>query len=834
MSRTRKSLGVFSVIFGILLAASCSDNRSGLQDNTASVSNALSVVPRLTPPAEYVLAPGGTARQTLEQAGILKSDGRPWAKVLGKALFWDQQTGSDGNACASCHFAAGADPRIKNQLSPGFNDVSFGPDGDKRFGSLESDTGVRKGVMPSGAKAEANYTLKPQDFPLHQLSNKKDRNSPLITTTNDVVSSQGAFEGTFTDSRHGLTHDPAECTPPKSKFRQVEPRNTPTTINAAFFFSNFWDGRANNLFNGVGTFGLRDIAGDPNKRLIVFDGGKPILDYLQVHNASLASQAVAPPVSVREMSCEDRTFADVGRKLLGIAPLFQQKVDGTDSLLGPYANPSGKGLLPQYGYSELIKKAFDEKYWNAPGRYRIANGVLVQDATGYTQMEINFSMFWGLAIMLYEQTLVSDQSRFDDWFESCRPKATNAGAKTAVPIANPDVICQPDPDNPNQSIYPTMHGFTAQEVLGFGLFNNGGAVGGDPNKLAIRDPGNPACSGCHPIINPVNGDPVVFPTFSEAAFQEGQPFVPVERSRIDDLGFGLAAVTEGGTHDRGFFNLGLRPVSDDLGAGGKDPYGNDLSITRMFLHEQAGETVVDPSGIGNRCATSILEPGGTPPYPGCPAPTVPPTPPPPPTTLLDLAVERHLVDGTFKTPSLRNVGLTAPYFHYGAYATLRSVVEVYARGANKRNMNLTVPGATGDSSGSGRFGNETAPPTGPNFGTNVDFFIRDIKSTDGTIDSNGDGYIDWKDDQIGALVAFMLTLTDPRVQCDLAPFDHPELTLSNGHPSNVNQGNGHARDNTFVLPAVGASGYAGGPNARFCMPNAGNLFASGIGPRRGE
>src|SRR5262245_5810920 len=28
---------------------------------------------------------------------------------LGKALFWDMQAGSDGQACASCHFHAGAD-----------------------------------------------------------------------------------------------------------------------------------------------------------------------------------------------------------------------------------------------------------------------------------------------------------------------------------------------------------------------------------------------------------------------------------------------------------------------------------------------------------------------------------------------------------------------------------------------------------------------------------------------------------------------------------------------------------------------------------------------------
>ena len=42
------------------------------------------------------------------------------AEVLGKALFWDMQVGSDDvQACATCHFRAGADPRAKNQVSPG-------------------------------------------------------------------------------------------------------------------------------------------------------------------------------------------------------------------------------------------------------------------------------------------------------------------------------------------------------------------------------------------------------------------------------------------------------------------------------------------------------------------------------------------------------------------------------------------------------------------------------------------------------------------------------------------------------------------------------------------
>src|SRR5215813_9632422 len=39
---------------------------------------------------------------------------------LGKALFWDMNVGSDGNqACATCHFNAGADSRAVNQVSPG-------------------------------------------------------------------------------------------------------------------------------------------------------------------------------------------------------------------------------------------------------------------------------------------------------------------------------------------------------------------------------------------------------------------------------------------------------------------------------------------------------------------------------------------------------------------------------------------------------------------------------------------------------------------------------------------------------------------------------------------
>src|SRR5260370_212103 len=38
--------------------------------------------------------------------------------ILGKAFFWDMQTGSDGRlACATCHFHGGADHPMPNQLN---------------------------------------------------------------------------------------------------------------------------------------------------------------------------------------------------------------------------------------------------------------------------------------------------------------------------------------------------------------------------------------------------------------------------------------------------------------------------------------------------------------------------------------------------------------------------------------------------------------------------------------------------------------------------------------------------------------------------------------------
>src|SRR5450432_35392 len=114
------------------------------------------------------------------------------AIVLGKALFWDQQVGSDGLACASCHFQAGADNRIKNAMNPGLRNVD--PAKQNVWNLTASNKNNRTGP-PSGGGP--NYTLKKLDFPLHQLTDILDRNSAVLFDTDDVVGSQGVFRADF-------------------------------------------------------------------------------------------------------------------------------------------------------------------------------------------------------------------------------------------------------------------------------------------------------------------------------------------------------------------------------------------------------------------------------------------------------------------------------------------------------------------------------------------------------------------------------------------------------------------------------------------------------------
>ena len=113
---------------------------------------------------------------------------------LGKALFWDMQAGSDDiQACASCHFNAGADSRAINQVNPGQagGDNSFQL-GVSANGSLGPNYHYKAGTADAGFGGYHDG-----DFPFRKVANVKDRFS-VISDINDVSGSQGEF---------GLTND---------------------------------------------------------------------------------------------------------------------------------------------------------------------------------------------------------------------------------------------------------------------------------------------------------------------------------------------------------------------------------------------------------------------------------------------------------------------------------------------------------------------------------------------------------------------------------------------------------------------------------------------------
>lgn len=315
------------------------------------------------------------------------------AIVLGKALFWDQALGSDGVACASCHFHAGADVRSKNQ-------VGLVPEHAPVFDTTHTGGGG------------TNYAFRGEDFPFYKLSDPSDRKSSVIHHFQGVGGSAGAFTSgfmgvpliaqvidNFYDVPDTVFNTPSATGPLNT--RQVTRRNAPTTINAAFQFRSFWDGKANNEFNGIDNWGPRN----PNAFVYTWDGTHLTQERLRLKNAALASQAVAPPNSDVEMACHGRDWLDLAQKIIPRQPLAYQYVASDDSVLGPHVQTGGVGLVPTY--KELIETAFEDRYWSAPAIATV----------GCTQMEHNFTMFFGLAVMLYEQTLVSDATPYDDHAE---------------------------------------------------------------------------------------------------------------------------------------------------------------------------------------------------------------------------------------------------------------------------------------------------------------------------------------------------------------------------------------------------------------------------------
>ena len=603
------------------------------------------------------------------------------AVILGKALFWDMQVGSDGiQACASCHFHAGADSRSKNQLSPGLLrvDANWNSDPDNTY-----------------SLGGPNYQLKVEDFPFHKLADINNRAS-VISDTNDIASSQGVSNTSFVDINPGhaedqgiVVNDPVFSvlgnTGLPTNVRRVEPRHTPSVINAVFNFRNFWDGRAQNDFNGVTPFGARDELAKVLKSDDPF--AYPSLTAIQLNNSSLASQAVAPTINNMESSFDGRTNRDIGikllrkkgKKLMSLKPLGKQRVSPQDSVLGAYSDTKEKKGLT-IAYAELIRMAFHEKWWDSvwivksdeaggpifiPNPNR-SNGKLETDE--FTLMEWNFALFFGLAVQMYQSKLVSDDTPLDRFLEG----DTNA--------------------------------LTAQQRRGLEIFQTNRG----------------RCINCHGGAETTNAS--VRHVAGKRIFRrsgDAMPGIPITN-----------------IFDSGFNPIGVRPVSEDLALGGVDPFGLPLSEARLLTMGLFTDPLLNPSYDSTR--------------------------------------DRLAVDGAFKTPNIRNVELTAPYFHNGGYLTLRQVIDFYNRGGDFQPIvtrdGLVVP-------------------------------LRTLGLTQQE-----------KDD----LLAFLLSLTDERVRYQRAPFDHPEIFIPNGHPGDhtlvTDDGTGKATDAFLRISAVGRFGGNALPN----------------------
>ena len=461
------------------------------------------------------------------------------AKVLGKALFWDMQVGSDGIACASCHFQAGADPRRKNQISPGLLRVAF-----------ERDGAGNPVVVPApdlGFDGQGpNYKIAREDYPFRLLADPTNRESAILRDTNNVASSQGVFyaiygqEGPYGSDPDGFWVGQGS---ERANVRRVEPRNTPTMINAVFNHRNFWDMRAQDLFNGVNPFGARDV------EAFVYRAETPSSPEkvrVLLENASLASQAVGPPTNRFEMSADGRTFPAVGRSLMvqlaryhrsngtrlqAVRPLGRQLVHPDDSVLGPYSRWPSRGLSGDY--KTLIRRAFDPRWWDSQKLIRVAadgTATVVSRRPGspysdeMTMLEYNFALFFGLAVQIYEATLVADETPFDRFLR--------------------DPVHAPLPPAAERG----------RQVF-FNL------------NAAPAPRGN--CLFCH----------------SGALLSEASVDSVATRGMIRTAG--------GQASDTGTRNIGVRETTNDLGNGGLDPFGAPLSVA---VRDSVPGTIVAADG----------------------------------------------------------------------------------------------------------------------------------------------------------------------------------------------------------------------------------------------
>ncbi len=228
-------------------------------------------------------------------------------RVLGKILFWDEQVSSDNTvSCATCHSPGKGGTEPRLVRSPG-------PDGQ-------------------------------------------------LNTADDIFGSGGVVKS---DANYDYVQDAVFGIKPQQTGRSANP-----TINAAYFFDLFWDGRATSQFT------------DPQTGQVAIANG-----------GALESQAVGPPVSSVEMAHPNWNWNDITAKLAQVRPL--------DLATSPQPDVAA-ALAAHSTYPELFAAAFGDP--------------------AITSKRVAF------AIATYERTLVSDQTPWDAYIGG----DTNAMTPTQV------------------------------------------------------------------------------------------------------------------------------------------------------------------------------------------------------------------------------------------------------------------------------------------------------------------------------------------------------------------------------------------------------------------
>lgn len=560
--------------------------------------------------------------------------------------------GSDGMACASCHYHAGADRRERNQVAPTGEGRALAAAG------FETDA--------EGRPRRVNGQLSSADFPLVQGVEPLQDVAVfgLARASDDVVGSAGSFGGQYQDvpllaephdvcarAADPVFHAGAVGT------RRVTRRHAPSVIDAVFNHRNFWDGRAANVFNGSSSWGERD----PNAGVWVRRAdGSVARERLHLVNSALASLAVVAPENDTEMACTGRRFADLGRKLMWRRPLENQAVHATDSVLGPLAARVGgaqRNGLNTY-YVTLVRQAFNPRYWNSTARGPFGAPAPRQAGERplpYNQYEANFAMFFALALQVYQSTLISDDAPFDR--------------------------SQRDADgNPVYSSPAALRGMNRFREA----HCNQCHVGPTFSTAAIDA-----------LARLYRDDPTVFR-------DNTYPFSATGNVVIRTVTAGGPALVHAG-----FAATGVTADDWDPGLAGHDAWGRPLSFAAQYPALLAGDFAqVFDDEVAQIRACDL----------GLPLALNSPAPSTRWFTRGDGILPQPLVDGAllhrqprlradagrgrrrarqagvnrlyvasagmFKIPTLRNVELTGPYMHNGGMATLEQVVEFYTRGGN--------------------------------------------------------------------------------------------------------------------------------------------------------